>query len=92
MTEIKKLSAKGGTLEYHTDSVNKLQQKHEKVKQFLENNQEKYHITCKRKQVNPIIGEIVIKKDLECQIYPAKSSPNIQKWLRQLDSNQRPSG
>ena len=42
--------------------------------------------------INAFIGEIVIKKDLECQIYPAKSSPNIQKWLRQLDSNQRPSG
>ena len=42
--------------------------------------------------INAFIREIVIKKDLECQIYPAKSSPNIQKWLRQLDSNQRPSG
>jgi hypothetical protein len=41
LTEIKKLSAKGGTLEYHTDSIDKLQQKHEKVQQFLENNQEK---------------------------------------------------
>ena len=42
--------------------------------------------------INAFIGEIVIKKDLECQIYPAKSSPNIQKWLRHLDSNQGPSG
>ena len=34
--------------------------------------------------INAFIGEIVIKKDLECQIYPAKSSPKTQKWLRQL--------
>ena len=49
LTEIKKLSVKGGTLEYHTDSIDKLQQKHEKVKQFLEKNQENI-----RKSISPV--------------------------------------
>ena len=44
LTEIKKLSEKGGTepnSQYHTDSINKLQQKHEKIKSFLEKNTKK---------------------------------------------------
>ncbi|MBQ9789955.1 MAG: hypothetical protein IJW31_10220 [Lentisphaeria bacterium] len=41
LTEIKKLSAKGnsGNTVYYTDSINKLHQKHEKIKSFFEKNQ-----------------------------------------------------
>ena len=44
LIEIKKLSEKGSTTtnaQYYTDSILKLQQKHEKIKSFLENNANK---------------------------------------------------
>ena len=44
LIEIKKLSEKGSTTtnaQYYTDSILRLQQKHEKIKSFLENNENK---------------------------------------------------
>ena len=57
LTEIKKLSAKGGTLKYHTDSIDKLQQKHEKVKQFIEKNQEKMRFSVAPQTDTPAFKE-----------------------------------
>ena len=48
MTEIKMLSAKGSAKpdsQHYADSINSLQQKHEKIKQFLEKNQENIRLS-----------------------------------------------
>lgn len=81
LTEIKMLSEKGGTLKYHTDSINKLQQKHEKVKQFIEKNQEKYHITRKRNQINPIIQDGRVRRNHADLLENKEYTPEtIEQW------------